>query len=78
MVAALLEWKKSGEYYSAIVKQKGIPARAYSIHDRGGIWSTFTTGSNTRTLGWSPTLELAKKNCANIEKYYRETSVAAS
>ncbi len=77
-MAALLEWKKSGEYYSAIVKQPGIPARAYSICMVGGIWATFTTGNNTRTLGWSPTIEIAKKNCANVEKHYRETSVASS
>ena len=77
-MAASLVWKKSGEYYSAIVKQVGIPARSYSICMVGGIWSTFTTGSNTRTLGWSPTLEIAKKNCANVEKHYFETSVTSS
>jgi hypothetical protein len=77
-MAASLVWKKSGEYYSAIVKPRGIPARSYSICTIGGIWTTFTNGSNTMTLGWSPTLEIAKRNCANVEKHFVETSVTSS
>ena len=68
-MAELLTWKKSGVYVSANGAKGGY--RKYCIQIIGeSLWTTFTIGAFGNSLGWSPTLEIAKKNCQTIERYY--------
>lgn len=75
MAAKVLEWKKSGIYWSA----KGKMGRVYSVSDdRTFAWGNFTQRHMTNSLGWSPTVDIAKKNCEEIEKHFLKTSVTPS
>lgn len=67
MATKVLEWKSSGIYWIA----KGKFGRVYSVTDDGSYaWGTFTLRHMTNTLGWSPTVDIAKKNCEEIEKHF--------
>lgn len=67
MATALLTWQVAGSYSSAIGKH----GRRYSVREAadGSAWADLLMVSS-RTLGWSPSVEVAKKHCRDIEKHY--------
>ncbi len=60
----LIKWSKRRP-----IKGVGKNNRIYNIDNFG--WTELSFESRGTSLGWSPTVDIARKHCEAIEEYYQ-------